>query len=298
MNPSIIEVGDRYLLAFRVPRSKNVSEIGAVYLDKTFRVEGHAVLLTLRTETGNTCMSAEDPRLVRVGKKIYLLFNAEPRASQGKGVLRRMYLAEIQADQNAIYAKTALQLKDRQTSDKELREKNWVPFCYDNTLLLAYQINPHRIIKPNLMSGVCQTVYNTRRKIEWNYSTPGALFPLRGGSPGVRVDGQYLAFFHSAEWNASPLSRGTKNHHYYTGAYTFSASPPFSVQKISPRPFRGNGFYQKTSDGNGKVVTYPGGFIVDGKFIYLAYGLNDESLCIAKLEKNQLFKSLQQLSPQ
>ncbi len=74
------------------------------------------------------------------------------------------------------------------------------------------------------------------------------------------------------------------------GAYTFSAKPPFSIQKISTEPIMAKGFYTK-SEAKMRVI-FPGGFVVNGELIYVVYGKDDKEIWVATIDKNKLMSSL------
>ncbi|MCE5317964.1 MAG: hypothetical protein LLG04_11490, partial [Parachlamydia sp.] len=55
-------------------------------------------------------------------------------------------------------------------------------------------------------------------------------------------------------------------------------------------PIRAKEFYAKTTQG--KKVIFPGGFVVSGPHIHLAYGKNDCEIWIVTLDKKLLKESL------
>lgn len=75
------------------------------------------------------------------------------------------------------------------------------------------------------------------------------------------------------------------------GAYTFSPDPPFEITKISSKPIEASSFY--TFSSYDKRVIYPGGFIVDGPNLYVAYGKDDSEIWIATININELLQSLE-----
>lgn len=87
---------------------------------------------------------------------------------------------------------------------------------------------------------MCETIASTQGNIDWDWGI------LRGGSPALEVDGQYLAFFHSPKEMVTANSRGEKSLHYFMGAYTFSLEPPFAIEKMSLEPIIAKGFYKHT----------------------------------------------------
>jgi predicted GH43/DUF377 family glycosyl hydrolase len=169
---------------------------------------------------------------------------------------------------------------------QQLWEKNWVLFNHDNKILMEYTISPQVILEPSIEDGSCTAVLNS------NESHPHILWPyglIRGGTPALLVDGEYLSFFHS-----SKLNPHTNIYTYYIGAYTFAAEPPFGLTKISSLPFSHKDFYstpknaKTTSD-----VIFPGGFVLKNNKIYLCYGENDDAIKIMVIDKNKLYTTMQ-----
>ncbi len=98
-------------------------------------------------------------------------------------------------------------------------QKNWVGFDWHGQLLIDYYPHPHEVLWPNMATGECYSLYKTSTKIEWPWGE------LRGGTPPLLVDGEYLTFFHSAILTASMASNEEIMWHYYMGALT-SHRPP------------------------------------------------------------------------
>ncbi len=79
------------------------------------------------------------------------------------------------------------------------------------------------------------------------------------------------------------------------GAYTFSASPPFEITKISQEPIVGQNFYDGEYYKPYWVPVrciFPCGFIIEDLYIYISYGRQDHEIWIAKLDKKALLMSL------
>jgi predicted GH43/DUF377 family glycosyl hydrolase len=94
----------------------------------------------------------------------------------------------------------------------------------------------------------------------------------------------------------SEASNGVMMYHYYMGAYTFSAEPPFNILSASIAPIVGKDFY--TSSTREKRVIFPGGFVVVGPSIYVAYGKDDCEIWVAILDKAKLMRSLRPVEVQ
>ena len=117
---------------------------------------------------------------------------------------------------------------------------------------------------------------------------------LRGGTPGLLIDKEYLAFFHCSKGMATQQSEGKMMTHYFMGAYTYSASPPFALTRVSPKPIIGKNFYNGPMHNTWKPlrVVFPCGFVFDQKHIWIVYGRQDHETWVVKLDRNAFFKSL------
>lgn len=286
-NPSLIKIESGFLLTFRyclTPHFPWISYIGIVKLDDDLNVVSTPQLLNTRREDSFNPSQAEDARIFTFNKKNYLIYNDNPDVNLISSQRRDMYLAELQWTDDEFTLSTPLKLTHETKYETVMWQKNWVPFEYKNQLLMSYSLSSHEVLKTDLISGVSKSISNKRSGITWDKGF------LRGGTPALLVDGSYLAFFHSSIATTSNSSNGKLMHHYFMGAYTFSSSPPFQIQKISPSPIIADGFYTESS--YEKRVIFPGGFaIVKNKF-YIAYGKDDSEIWIAIMDKKKLMKSL------
>ncbi len=288
-NPSIIEISEGYLLTFRYLEDPDnrpwISHLGVVLLSKGFEPISKPQLLDVRENYHLVPPQEEDPRVFSYNGEIYLIYNDNPIVSRPRNIDRRdIYIAKLSYINNRFVVSSPVKLVHPDMYDKRLWEKNWVPFVWNNQLLLGYSINPHEILSGDLQSGICTPLYITGTAETWLYGV------RRGGTPASLVDGQYLAFFHSGKPMASPASGHRKMWHYFMGAYTFADSPPFNITKISTIPINDKEFYVKSD--SPKRVIYPGGYVVSGENIYLAYGKDDHELWIATINKKKLMNSM------
>jgi hypothetical protein len=152
-------------------------------------------------------------------------------------------------------------------------------------------LTPHKILQPLFEgSGVCATYALTSRDLNWKWGD------LRGGTPALRIDNErYLSFFHSSIPLASKHSDGREIPHYFMGAYTFMAASPFAITHISPEPIVGKDFYKGPAYKTHKPlrVVFPGGFIMNKRFIWVVYGRQDHELWVVKMEREGLLRSLE-----
>jgi predicted GH43/DUF377 family glycosyl hydrolase len=288
-NPSLIEFEDGYLLTFRYspdPRNEYyISYIGIVRLDSFFQPVGEPQLLNTRVNDTRTPSQSEDARIFTYRGRLFLIYNDNVEIEAPTlGDRRDMFIAELFFRDGRFSLSTPMKLICAEKYNLARMQKNWVPFEWNKTLLLSYTINPHDVIYPNLRDGECYIYFESEGHIEWDFGL------IRGGTPALLVDGEYLSFFHSGTILSSLASWGWEMWHYFMGAYTFSAEPPFKVTKFSPYPIVAEEFY--TQGSYWKRVIFPGGFVVKDALIYLAYGKDDSEIWIATIDKLELKKSL------
>jgi predicted GH43/DUF377 family glycosyl hydrolase len=287
-NPSFIKFEDGYLMIFRhIPSRFHhwVSHIGIILLDKSFEPISDPQLLDTRRTSQLTPSQSEDARVVEVNGKIYLIYNDNMDVVCPANWERRdMYIAELVFVDNQFRLEEPLKLFYEEKYRSMPWQKNWNPFVWQNQLLLSYTLNPHEVIMPNLDTGVCQKCYETSKLFHW------PLGHLRGGAPALLVDGDYLSLFHSGTRISSKSSDNKEMWHYFMGAYTFSADPPFELKKISSTILDTSGFY--TYSNYDKRVIYPAGLVQDGTKLHFSYGKDDCELWVGTIDLAELRKSL------
>jgi predicted GH43/DUF377 family glycosyl hydrolase len=204
-----------------------------------------------------------------------------------------MYVAEVHHEGDSFFIDEPAPITSFHIVFKPRWEKNWVPFVYKDELLLGYSLSPHIILKPILGTNLCETMADTSNQATWDWGE------LRGGTPALLEGDRYLAFFHSSKLMSTIHSKGKNLKHYFMGAYTFSSEPPFNITHISPEPIVGKKFYRGPAYKTWKPlrVVFPGGFVTDDEFIWVAYGRQDFEVWIVKLDKKRLLDSLVPVSP-
>lgn len=304
-NPSLAKLDRGFILTFRHSPDPYGqpwrSDIGIVVLDDEFTPITEPQLLSTRAKRSKTPSQSEDARLFTYKQKMFLIYNDNvDEIFYDQGKRRDLFIAELLSQEPSDVINDGIfwghLKKERFKLGPPLRlrcdekyalahqQKNWIPFEWQNSLFFTYSIHPHEILGTDLRNGACYSLYKTNTLFNWPYGT------LRGSSDAQLVDGEYLAFFHSGARMKSPASPALKLWHYFMGAYTFSPNPPFEITKMTQKPIMSDDFY--TLSHCEKRVVFPGGFVVDGPRIYLAYGKDDCEIWIATLDKEALKKHL------
>lgn len=295
-NPSIIPYQDGYLLSFRyIARFPEwfkdesflptASFIGIAHLDKHFQVEKKSVqLLEIQSYSKDFSLYSEDARLILHQDRVFLVFN-DLNAPE-RNYVRRMYMAEISNDSGRwILKKRATRL----FLEKMGRiEKNWVPFFADQSLYFIYGEEPHTIIECDPLNGYCQRVDERTIDLDWPYGI------IRGGTPAIKIDDQFLTFYHSSLEQLDIY----QNRIYFMGAYTFDPFFPFAIRAYSPKPIGLPEYYKETSskDYPSKKVVFPGGIVREGNAIHMAWGKDDKMVMITTFDLEKLLKSMKRSS--
>jgi predicted GH43/DUF377 family glycosyl hydrolase len=298
-NPSIIRYKDSLLLSFRNVRNPNShewynSDLYLVWLDEEFNPKSKPQFLQTNPDNPAMAPRAEDARLVFINNRLHIVYSDNKEEEVTKGGFR-VYIAEVIFDGKKFSLKNNECLLEYEDASPGRREKNWSPFDYEGNMMLAYSFTPHRILKPLVGTGKCETFATTLGDISWPWGE------IRGGTPGILDEDHYLAFFHSQIKMESVHSNGKMMLHYFMGAYTFSKEPPFEITFLSPEPIIGKGFYHganyKPYKNWGTLrVVFPCGFIMNHDFIWIAFGRQDHEMWISKIDKKALLKTLVPIS--
>lgn len=297
LNPPIYPHDDIYESHYLMSKESvahpySPNRIGLVLLDDNFNLMTKPQILDIPNY--NNIYRQQDPRLVTVGNQIFLIYS-DIVPAQLIAQTRRMVVTELEFERGRFVAKSTEYLSEYDGEIESRWEKNWAPFEYENKLFLSYSINPHKVFYPLLeQSGVCSNIATTEKKIAWTWGD------LRGGTQAVlENEDRYLAFFHSRVVIDSVQSNGKKMQHYFMGAYTFSSHPPFELLSISPVPIVGENFYNglKYQTWKPLIVVFPGGMVIKGDYVYVAFGRQDHEIWITKLDKKKLLASMVAVKP-
>lgn len=290
-NPSLIRWNGRLLMSFRVipnPKQSFTTWIGLVWLDEDLNPVGTPQKLEMRTETSPAPSRAEDGRLITIDNRLFVVYddNEDPKITRGGF---RVYIAELDYDGSQFNIIHTERMTTFPGNDPMRREKSWTPFEYQNKMYLAYSLTPHIILEPLFGTASARFVTASLSDVAWQWGE------LRGGTAALFDGTEYLGFFHSVKKMSSEHSDDKEILHYFMGAYTFSAEPPFNITRISPEPIVGKNFYSGESYKpywHPVQAIFPCGYVRDGNRILIAYGRQDHELWIAELDAVQLYESL------
>lgn len=281
-NPSLTVWQGRLLLSFR-EHTPQEEFIGLVWLNDDLSLASLPQILNTRKSNPGRYSRSEDARLFTLDDRLYIFYNDNDDID--KCDPRRMYIGEISFDGDRF------DIEEECFSQGSARdEKNWSPFAYKGELLFVYSHDPVHIMKPILGQGRSMHIIQYKPEHTWKWGD------LRGGTPALLVDGEYLTFFHAHlggfDFEGETLQRQT-----VMGALTFSAHPPFRLKKISKYPLIAEGFYgwplhlSRWGWGLRRNI-FPGGFVVKGDEIYIAYGKDDHEVWIVKFKKKDIYENM------
>lgn len=287
-NPSLIQSDLGLILTFRYcPDLLKpwMSYTGIVILNDQLEPISQPQLINTRPTYSLTSSQTEDARIFSFQGDLYLTYNDNMENMNPNGLERRdIFIAPLHYIEGEFKIDKPIKLYHQKDYFSRMWQKNWTPFEWNGHLLISYSFNPHEVLYPNLVTGECISLYKTSIAPLWLFGE------MRGGTPALLIDGEYLGFFHSSVVMESCVSNKQKIHHYFMGAYTFSAEPPFNITRITPTPLLDKNFY--TQSEYEKRVIFPAGFIVSGPHIYLAYGKDDQEIWITKINKKALYSLL------
>jgi predicted GH43/DUF377 family glycosyl hydrolase len=246
-NPSLIESGDGYLLAWR--HGWQGCQIFACRLDREFRPTTPAKQLDLYQKGAN--LGREDPRWFRHKDGLHLMYTGV--SARRRQVFTNVCFARVNED--------TLATEDRflpEYAGRNQWEKNWTFFDHGKELYAVYTISPHRVLK--IESNHARLLFET----PWEHRWSGG--ELRGGASPVLHHGEWYSFFHG-------LVTRNGRRRYNVGVYTFRAAPPFDVLRYTPHPIE----LARLTDvhDNYCEVTFPGGAVHVGGQWVIAVGMHD-----------------------
>ena len=299
-NPSIVTWNGKFLMSFRASSNSTLDpfkftsdRIQFTLLNQSFGIS-YKNPHYLKSIDGSYIFG-EDPRLFYFNKTLYIIYNC---INISISSYRQLFISAVKYENNDFYALLPITL-DFEHDAFGRDQKNWIPFTYQNKLLLIYSIYPHKILStsktkhPERARADCIALSRLEAdNFTWPYGE------LRGGSPAVRIGNIYLSFFHSSTRGYASKWWATT---YFMGAYTFSTSPPFHILSISSEPIIVKGFYRGPwTSSHTDYVTFPVAILmyrnILGKYqqdsLLLVCGRQDREAWIIEMNIDNLLHSL------
>ncbi|HEV8052469.1 MAG TPA: hypothetical protein VGP47_08240 [Parachlamydiaceae bacterium] len=280
-NASIVRWKDKLILSFNaysIGKDDQPDLMGLAILDEDFNVINNPQILDVPKNLW------QDARLVVLNECLYLVYNGAI-----EGNVRRMFIAQAHFNGIEFSLEPPIILLNFPGETSAQWEKNWIPFVYNNYLLLSTHLSPHRILRPILGSQNCEGVASSNFSYSWKWGKP------KGGTTAHTDGNYYLAFFHSVKVMPSIHSEGEPIQHYFMGAYLFENCPPFKIKAMTKEPIIGKHFYHGPEYTMCKPcrVVFPCGFVMNEKFIWIVFGRQDHEIWMAKLDKKKLYDNME-----
>lgn len=284
---SIVSSNKGYDVFFRYNTQKDTAEtplshLGCINLTPDFEPMYESFR---RIDTKSTF--SEDARcFTHLGRQFLVYNDIYPEVAQE----RTICIAELDSRSSQLKYTTPFRTQSNQM------EKNWTPFSFGEQIFFLYSLDPQVIFElPDPQkNNLIQTKIFPHKSL-W----PEKWGKMRGGTPAILVDGEYLSFFHSSFKDEKGIIW------YVMGAYTFASTFPFQITGISPHPILFNNIYHSSHDrlANPKVrVIYPTGIVYEKRnnreLITVSCGENDSFIKIITIDKKMLFSSLKRIAPQ
>lgn len=159
--------------------------------------------------------------------------------------------------------------------NKKKIEKNWMPFEYEDELYVVYEVDPHIILKVDIITGECEKVY------EEDFG----MFDedLGGGPPPIKVKIMGKDYFLTIAHIRANLNFQSYRKNFF---YAFESKPPFKPVLYTDM----FSFNKKSS------IEFLTGLDVKKDKILVSYGVNDCSNEISKMDLSEIVDLLKPLS--
>jgi hypothetical protein len=225
---------------------------------------GHSSVITkLITGKSKAVHGPEDPRIIKFKNDILIIYNDTYINGQ-----TRMFVYNMTTNKNIL-------LKYNRNN---LIEKNWSPFIYKDELYVSYFLNPHTILKIDLLDGNCTEIF----------SNPKIVYPynIYGGTPSILIP-ELNMYFGMGHILIKDLKIKKK---YYCIGYFFNAYPPFQLYKIS-KIFT---FFERNDTKLLKLmfVEFPTQIQKIDNNLFISIGIDDNKSYLLKIDFNILINQI------
>lgn len=271
-NPTIIEEDGKILMAYRYHWDSTLAtKLAFAEIDFEGRVLSNKELHVVTSRSG------EDPKFFRLRGGLYLSFvdSTWPEVPP-KAVVRYAAFKDGQLSQSIVLPRFP-------GNDLRTIQKNYVFFEHAGTPYCIYQCSPEQHV---------YAINGDEISVPMKTNGPKYAYgPIKGGTAPLEYEGKLLRFAHSTldnEWNG---------HHrrYYLLAMLLNPKPPFEVVRVSSKPILFGSemddilYSRRQACHHWKSgVVFPGGAIKRDDEFWVAIGINDSSVAIARIKPNRL----------
>jgi predicted GH43/DUF377 family glycosyl hydrolase len=282
-NSAVMYLSNKIHLVYRARGKKDgISRLGYASTRDGFHIDERLdePIFEPERESILECLGCEDPRLTKIGNKIYMTYTA-----YGKTPFMNPAVNTIQLAITSI-------------SSRDFIEKNWkwgpryYPFPrVDNKDAFIFPekiqgqwIMYHRI-PPHIWIAYSDDLVNWKNtgiimspKEDWEY------YKIGGGAPPIKTNEGWLLIYHGVdkEWN------------YRLGAFIVDLKKPYKILKRSKKPILEPKEEFEVKGDVPNVVFTCGAVLIKEK-IYLYYGGADTVICVATAELNELLELLDKI---
>ena len=295
-NGALLPFQDGFLCAYRSYNAKGVRSrvnnriVYLCLLDSRYRiVPGSNTRLPFNNAT--------DPRLFWFRGQPHLCLTQKLNEDRSNRADHVTEVWRIDADANqrpGLAIENRVVVNSVRDGDRDVMglEKNWSPFEFGGELHFVRDYLPHEVVRLE-DDGQAIVIHRTSHEVPWSpwpaqFRGP-APHVFRGNTPPLRIDPErYLSMIHTRV-------RSFGSTLYYTGFYTFAASPPFSVREVSPPVLRPWDLREPPPGGN--YVAFPLSLHVVGKTLVVAGGEADLHQRLWTLNLSDVLANLEEVTP-
>ncbi len=288
-NPTLAAVPGGYAMCYRVVQEgSDLRRFATCRLDTDLQVvDGSVTALSDevtfvdQTLPERSLVWHADPRYVRLGGELYLLWN--------DGALRpanHQFLASVTSDGLHL----AGPARELTTPNRRTVEKNWAPFEVDGKVFLTYKSRPHVVLSLDLDDRAERLVAEPAYQSGFASTYEMMFGILRGGAQPVRDGDSFLVLGHSS-------FVGVHGRTYRAAFMRIDAQAPFRVTEMSTVPFDlpnelgVDVAFERLNELVGDVI-YPCGLVPDGDDWVVSYGINDERCAVARVKRADVAASM------
>jgi len=288
-NPTLAAVPGGYAMCYRVVQEgSDLRRFATCRLDEDLQVVAGSVTplsdeVTFVAEdlSERSLTWHADPRYVRLGDQLYVLWN-----DGANRPANHQFLAPMTTDGLHL----AGPARELTTPNRRTVEKNWAPFEVDGQVFITYKSRPHVVLSLDLDPAAEKLVAEPAYQSGFASSYEVMFGILRGGAQPVRDGKSFLVLGHSS-------FVGVHGRTYRAAFMRFEAKAPFRVTEMSTVPFDlpnelGTEFaFERLNEVVGDVI-YPCGLVADGDDWVVSYGINDERCAVTRVKRADVEASM------